>query len=70
MLVIPRNHLDSERHWDLEKVCAMRRCPLYRGLTIFSKEMTFTSLTQRKECKRELMEMFFVCYILQPRKSS
>ena len=37
--------LHSGHHRDLEKVSAMRRCPLYIGLTFFSKEMTFRSLS-------------------------
>ena len=37
--------LYSEHHRDPDKVSAMKRCPLYRCLTFFSKEMTFRSLT-------------------------
>ena len=37
--------LYSGHHRDLEKVSAVRRCPLYRCLTFFSKEMTFRSLS-------------------------
>ena len=43
-----RKHLTvnprSRHHRELEKVSTMRRCPLYRGLTFPSKEMTFESL--------------------------
>ena len=31
--------------WGLEKVSTMKRCPLCRGLTFFSKEMTFRSFS-------------------------
>ena len=66
--------LYSGHHWDLEKVSAMRRCPLYRGLTFFSNEMTFRSLSgqslsRNEECERKWMETSSVCYIPQPRKS-
>ena len=46
LTVNPRSghHPCSGHHRDLEKVSAMRRCPLYRGLTFSSKEMTFESL--------------------------
>ena len=66
--------LYSGYHRDQENVPAMRRCPLFKALSLSSKEMTFKSLSgltiSGKECERKLMETSLVCYIFQPRKSN